>query len=102
MTPSFVPESFVRVMGCTAQELVAQLPGALPNAALTFDTDGSSCAAVVNEGHLRPDWKTLEPTQVGLLVIPRLSVSFQDWWLSDDHRYTMQKRFDLGTHRGGG
>jgi hypothetical protein len=102
MTPSFVPERFERVMGCTGQELVAQLPGALPNAALTFDKDGLSCTAVDSEGLLRLDWKPLEPTRLGLLVIPRLSVCFQYGGLTDDRRYAMQKRFDLGTHRGGG
>jgi len=102
MTPSFVPESFDREMGCTAQELVAQLPGALPNAELTFDKDGLSCTAIVCEGQLRLDWKPLEPTRLGLLVIPRLSVSFQYGGLTDDRRHAMQKRFDLGTHRGGG
>ena len=102
MTPSFVPESFVRVIGCAAQELISQLPGTLPNAALTFDTDGSSNTAVVAEGYLQLDWTSLEPTRLGPLVIPRLSVSFQYWGLSDDCRYLMQKRFDLGRHRGGG
>jgi len=102
MTPSFVPEGFERVMGCTEQELVAQLPGALPDAALTFGRDGLSCTAVFNEGQLRLEWNPLTPTRLGLLVIPRLSVSFQYGGLTDDQRYAMQKRFDLGTHRGGG
>lgn len=102
MTPSFVPENFERIMGCTASELVSWLPRALPTATLTIDADTASCTAVLPDGALKLRWSALPDARIALLTIPRLSVNFEYSTLSPELRYSVQRRFDLGTHRGGG
>ena len=102
MTPSFVPEKFDRVMGCTPADLLSWLPGALPTADLTVDASHANCTAKLPDGALKIQWTTLPDAHIALLTIPRLSVRFEYTGLSDERRYTVQKRFDLGTQRGGG
>lgn len=102
MTPSFVPEDFERVMGCTAADLLSWLPRALPSAGLLVDAVNGHCSATLPEGALRLTWTPLAPRRIALLEIPRLSVGFSYTGLSPEQRYKVQKRFDLETLRGGG
>ena len=102
MTPSFVPEKFEHVMGCTSADLLSWLPGALPKAALTVDADHTNCTAILPDGILKMRWSPLPDARIALLTIPRLGVFFEYTGLTDERRYTVQKRFDLGTQRGGG
>jgi hypothetical protein len=102
MTPSFVPENFERVMGCTSTDLLSWLPGALPAAALRVDADNAKCTAKLPDGVLTLRWSLLPDAHLASLTIPRLRVCFEYAGLSDERRYTVQKRFDLGTQRGGG
>jgi hypothetical protein len=100
MTPSFVSENFVRMMDCAAQALLAQLPGALPKASLTFDPDvvmyRSSYRGLFAAG---PEDHGANPTRTS--CHPQL-IGQPPVWGADDNHCTMQKHFDLGTHRGGG
>jgi len=102
MTPSFVPEKFERVMGCTPADLLSWLPRALPTATLTLDADNANCTALLPDGALQLRWSPLPDAHLALLTIPRLSVWFEYIGLCEDRRYTVQRRFDLGTQRGGG
>lgn len=102
MTPTFVPERFVRVMGCTAPELLSWLPRALPTAARTVAADGASCTAQFPTGTLTLRWHDLPKHRIALLVMPQLSVEFSYSGFDADARYAVQKKFDLETHRGGG
>lgn len=102
MTPDFVPESFERVMGCTAADLLSWLPRALPSAELTVDAVGSTCRALLADGTLQLTWTLLPATRIAMLEIPRLNVRFVYAGLSPTQRYQVQKRFDMVTHRGGG
>lgn len=102
MTPSFVPEKFEHVMGCTSADLLSWLPGALPEAALTVDAGHANCTAILPDGILEIRWSPLPDARIALLTIPRLSVYFEYTGLTDERRYNVQKRFDLGTQRGGG
>jgi len=102
MTPKFVPEKFERVMGCTEADLLSWLPGALPQADLTVDAGSADCSARLPDGVLRMRWSPLPDTRIALLSIPRLRVCFEFSGLSDERRYQVQRRFDLGTQRGGG
>jgi hypothetical protein len=102
MTPSFVPDSFERVMGCTPADLLSWLPGALPTATLTVHAGNANCIAILPDGVLKLRWAPLPDARIALLTIPRLSVYFEYTGLSSERRYTVQKRFDLGTQRGGG
>ena len=89
-------------MGCTAADLLSWLPGALPAANLKEDAANSSCTAILPDGVLTLRWSPLPDARIALLTIPRLSVCFEYTGLSSERRYTVQKRFDLGTQRGGG
>lgn len=102
MTPTFVPETFERVMGCTAAELLAWLPRALPDAHLQTDDAGQRHVATWTQGRLELSWQILPPRRIALLEIPQLAVSFTYADLDDAERFRIQKRFDLQTHRGGG
>lgn len=102
MTPTFVPETFERVMGCTAAELLAWLPRALPDARLQTDEAGQRNVATWPQGRMELSWQTLPPRRIALLEIPQLAVRFTYVELGDAERYRIQKRFDLQTHRGGG
>ena len=100
--PKFVPEKFERVMGFTSTDLLSWLPGALPEAALTANADHQNCTAILVDGILKMRWSSLPDARIALLTIPRLRVFFEYTGLSNDRRYTVQKRFDLGTQCGGG
>ncbi|MCU0955777.1 MAG: hypothetical protein MUF55_00220 [Hydrogenophaga sp.] len=102
MTPSFVPETFERVMGCTETELVSWLPRALPEAELSVDAPAGHSVATWAGGSLELRWNTLPPRRIALLEIPQLKVHFVYRDLNDEQRYRLQKCFDLQTHRGGG
>jgi hypothetical protein len=102
VTPSFVPETFERVMGCTSAELVSWLPRALPDAHLQTDVAGQRNAASWAQGKMELNWQPLPPRRIALLEIPQLAVRFTYSDLSATERYRIQKCFDLQTHRGGG
>lgn len=102
MTPTFVPQMFERIMGCTAAELVSWLPRALPDAVQSTDVPGQRNIAVWASGSLELRWNALPPRRIALLEIPQLQVNFVYSGLDDDARYRVQKCFDLQTHRGGG
>lgn len=102
MTPRFVPEKFERIMGCLPADLLSWLPGALPAAGLTVDAQHAHCIATLPDGVLTLRWSSLPDARIALLTIPRLRVCFEYTGLSDARRYAVQKRFDLGTQRGGG
>ena len=102
MTPTFVPERFVRVMGCTATELLSWLPRALPTANRTVAPDGAACTAQLAGGSLTLRWHVLPEHRIALLVMPQLSVEFSYTGFNPEERYAVQKKFDLETHRGGG
>ena len=102
MTPRFVPETFERVMGCTAAELASWLPRALPGAAMTTDLAAQRNLAQWAGGSMELRWTSLPPTRIALLESPQLQVQFVYSGLDADARYRVQKCFDLQTHRGGG
>lgn len=89
-------------MGCTADELLAWLPRALPDAQLQTDATGQRNVASWPQGRLDLSWQPLPPRRMALLVIPQLAVRFAYSDLGGAERYRIQKRFDLQTHRGGG
>jgi|CXWL01.1.fsa_nt_gi hypothetical protein len=93
---------FERTMGCTAAELLAWLPAALPGAAVTANTSACRAEAVFADGTLTLAWRTLPPRRIALLAIPCLHVRFSYAGLSPQRRCEVQRRFDLATLRGGG
>ena len=100
--PVDVPQSFERVMGCEARELLAWLPVALPNADVIVEHAAQRAIAHWPEGSLTLVWEVLEPRRIALLQIPQLRVSFRYVGFDADRRRGIQRRFDLATQRGGG
>ena len=95
---------FERTMGCTAAELLGWLPRALPGAVLELDSDARDgrCRALFEDGMLLIEWRALEPRQIALLRLPRLSVCFTYSGLGEARRQAVQTYFDRATQRGGG
>lgn len=102
VTPSSVPESFERDMGCTKVQLVWSLRAALPGATLLVDTDRAGASAVFDDGSLHLSWNALPPRQIALLEIPRTLVTFRYERMGPERRQAVQRRFDMEYQRGGG
>jgi len=102
VTPVDLPESFERIMGCEARELLAWPPVALPNAEVIVEHASQQAIAHWPGGSLRLAWEVMEPRRIALLQIPQLRVSFRYVGFDADRRRDIQRRFDLATQRGGG
>jgi len=97
-------ETFERIMGCRAAELLNWLPRALPGANLAIESDAEAgrCRATFEDGLLLIEWRALEPAQIALLKIPRLAIRFNYSGLGEARRQEVQGHFDRATQRGGG
>jgi hypothetical protein len=95
-------ETFSRVMGCTAAELLGWLDRALPGARLAIDPAAARCVAEFDDGSLHMSWQALPAQRIALLAIPRLEVVFHYQGLAPERRRQVQRMFDLATQRGGG
>lgn len=97
---SFYEEKFDREMGCTEADWLRLLPAAIGDN--LFKLQDKSAGVRIGDGALGLKWQVGEPHHIGLVSMPRLSVSFRFAGLTDEQRYTFMKRFDLYMHRGGG
>lgn len=102
MAPPEIPESFERVLGCEARELLAWLPVALQNASTRVEPAAQQAIAHWPQGSLTLAWEVLAPRRIALLQIPQLRVTFRYVGLDENRRRDIQRRFDLATQRGGG
>jgi len=102
MTPDLVPAEFEQTMGCTLTDLLRYLPGALPGAHFDADLAAGVVRAVFSDGSLQLTMWSLPARRIALLEIPCLQVRFEYTGLEPRRRHEVQRRFDLGTHRGGG
>lgn len=102
MTLVDVPETFERVMGCEARELLAWLPVALPNAEVSVEHTAQRAFAHWPKGSLTLAWEALAARRIASLQIPQLRVTFRYGGFDGDRRREIQRRFDLATQRGGG
>lgn len=94
------PERFEREMGCTEDELLRWLPGALEGATLHPGT--GVVRAEFPAGRVTLAWQPLSPRRIALLAMPRMRVSFNFDAMDDAARQRVMRRFDLYTQRGGG
>ncbi len=76
MTPSQIPEHFVRTMGCSQADLLRWLPDALAGASIKVDEELRLCLARWDWGHLQLGWEILQDRKIALLSIPSMKVSF--------------------------
>ncbi len=97
---SWYPERFEREMGCTEDELLRWLPGALDGAVLSVGP--GQVQAGFDAGSATLSWQCLPPRRIALLAMPRLAVTFAFDGFDDATRQRVMRRFDLYTQRGGG
>lgn len=89
-------------MGCTPEDLLRWLPGALPGADLKVQPAENVCLAMWGWGTLTVRWTVRPSRQIALLNIPTMDVAFEYAGATDEQRFQIQRRFDLETQRGGG
>lgn len=97
---SHYPFAFEREMGCTADELRAQLPGACRDRAIDWRAHGAEVS--LGPGRVTIDWQSLAPRRIALVTLPRLQVRFAARDIDADAWQAFMRYFDLYTLRGGG
>ena len=97
---SHYAESFDREMGCSEQEWLSWLPGAVREHGLAL---GEGQARVdVEGGELQLHWQVLAPRQIAMVRLPRLAAQFRFQGVAGEARQRFMRYFDLYMHRGGG
>lgn len=91
---------FERDMGCTPEDWLRWLPGAVDAQAL--QVDGQRAIVELGAGHLTLQWQVLPPRQIALVRLPRLKVSYVFEGVGDAERQRFMRYFDLYMQRGGG
>ena len=89
-----------REMGCTRDEFLAWLPGAVNGA--HFDVDGDSIRIRYQTGEVLIRIAQTADRKLGLLLLPVLRVSIEFFDLDAPARQAFLRHFDLFTRRGGG
>lgn len=91
---------FEREMGCTEQELMRWLPGAVgPH---PWQAQGQAAVICIGAGRLELRWSALPVRQIALMRMPRLAVAFRFDGVDDASLQRFMRYFDLYTQRGGG
>jgi hypothetical protein len=97
---SFYAERFERDMACTEADWLRWLPDALGTH--HWKRQEQTVGVRIGDGALGLKWHVAEPRVIGLVVMPRLVVSFRFGGVDDAVRNAFMKRFDLYMQRGGG
>ncbi len=94
------PAEFRREMGCTEEELLRWLPGAVDGRPVTLMPRAADVA--IGSGRLELAWRELPPRQIALMRMPRLAIVFHFEGVGEAERQAFMRFFDLYTQRGGG
>ena len=97
---AFYAASFDREWGCTEQEWLAWLPGAIGSH--PYQRVAQALTARIEPGQLILSWRVDAPPAIAQVRAPRLVVSFRFTGLDEAQRYQFMKRFDLYMQRGAG
>jgi hypothetical protein len=97
---SHYPFAFEREMGCTADDLRAQLPGACRERAIDWRPQGAD--VMLGAGRVTIEWQALAPRRIALVTLPRLQVRFAARDVEAGAWHAFMRYFDLYTQRGGG
>jgi hypothetical protein len=96
-----VPERFTRDYGCTVEDWLRWLPGAVQGR--VFQQPSADQAEIdLAPGSLRLRWSVLPEQRIALVRLPRLTVSFAFGGVAAEARVAFMRYFDLYTQRGGG
>lgn len=94
------PADFKREMGCTEEELLRWLPGAVNGRSLSLMPHSADVA--VGAGRLELAWRELPARRIALMCMPRLAIAFHFEGVGEAERQAFMRYFDLYTQRGGG
>jgi hypothetical protein len=97
---SVYDERFERDMACTEADWLRWLPEAI--GAHHWKRQDRTLGVRIGDGALGLKWQVAEPRVIGLVVMPRLAVSFRFAGVEEAVRHAFMKRFDLYMQRGGG
>ncbi|MBX3606660.1 MAG: hypothetical protein KF788_15380 [Piscinibacter sp.] len=97
---SWYAERFEREMGCTEDELLRWLPGAVQGRPTRLQPGAATVAIGAGRLHLR--WHALPARHIALLAMPRLAIDFAFEAVDEAERQRFMRHFDLYTQRGGG
>jgi hypothetical protein len=97
---SCYPAQFERDMGCTLADWLRWIPGAV--GARPVQLASQSARIEIGAGALELAWHELPPRRIGLVILPRLHVSFAFPGVDEAERQAFMRHFDLYTQRGGG
>ena len=91
---------YSREMGLTHDDFWRLLPRAMGNH--SYQRDGDSVRAQVNEGHLEITLGPPLERRIALMCIPYSKVSFSFTGVSEKEQQAFKAHFDLRFQRGGG
>ena len=93
---------FSREHGCTEDEWLRWLPGAVRDNAWTLMRPGKARVVLASGGTLTLRWHGLPQRRLGQTLMPRLSVNYLFDGVGDAEREEFMRYFDLYLQRGGG
>jgi len=94
-------EAFERDYGCTEDDWLRWLPGAV--GAHTLDWLAPRHAQVhIGSGQLALRWSVLPPRRIALITMPRMAVGFTFEAVPPHEQAAFMRYFDLYMQRGGG
>ena len=96
---------FTREQGCTEQDWLRWLPGAVRDCALSLPAPGQALVHITapgSPGWLHLGWQVLPPRQIALVRMPRMAIDYRFEGLDDTARQAFMRYFDLYMQRGGG
>ena len=96
-----VPERFTREYGCSVEEWLRWLPGAVAGRAWR-QSRPDAAEVDIEPGHLAMKWQPLPERRVALVRLPRLEVRFAFDGVAPEACAEFMRYFDLYTQRGGG
>lgn len=90
-----------RDMGCTVDDLLRWLPGAVGHLPITW-RGPATCAVALGQGEVVLAWVVLPPRRIALVSIQRLQLEITGWGCDGAEWAAFIAHFDAYTRRGGG
>jgi hypothetical protein len=96
-----IPERFTRDYGCSVDDWLRWLPGAVQSHALQRPAAGSAVVELA-PGRAHLSWTVQPERRIALVRLPRLAVRFEFDGVAAEARAAFMRHFDLYMQRGGG
>jgi hypothetical protein len=96
-----VPERFTRDYGCSVEDWLRWLPGAVQGRRVNRPS-ADAAKVELAPGRLLLRWRVKPEHRIALVRLPRLEVDFEFDGVGPQARAAFMRYFDLYTQRGGG